>query len=126
MSVVDGGWTGRETRILREARRMTVREFAAHLAVSDRMVSVWEASGARVRPGSLNQAGLDESLRRCSEDERRRFDHGLDLIEAELAAAEHVRLCLVVEVPVGTPAAIMQLTTAVKAAVAQSVRAARR
>jgi predicted transcriptional regulator len=126
MSVVDGGWTGRETRILREARRMTVREFAKHLGVSDRMVSAWEASGVRVRPGPLNQAGLDESLRRCSEEERRRFDHGVDLLEAELAAAEHVRLCLVVDVPVGTPAAIVALTSAVRAAVAQSVRAARR
>lgn len=105
---------------------MTVREFAKHLGVSDRMVSVWEASGVRVRPGPLNQAGLDESLRRCSEDERRRFDHGVDLLETELAAAEHVRLCLVVDVPVGTPAAIVALTSAVRAAVAQSVRAARR
>jgi DNA-binding transcriptional regulator YiaG len=37
-------WSGREVRALREARRMSVREFAAHLGVSDRMVSKWEAS----------------------------------------------------------------------------------
>jgi transcriptional regulator with XRE-family HTH domain len=121
MSVVDGGWTGRETRILRQARRMSVREFAEHLGVSDRMVSKWEASGTLTRPGPLNQGALDESLRRCSEDERRRFDRGLDLLEAELVAAENVRLCLVVDVPVGTPAAIVKLTSAVKAAVAQSL-----
>ena len=30
-------WSGREVRALREARRMSVREFAAHLGVSDRM-----------------------------------------------------------------------------------------
>jgi transcriptional regulator with XRE-family HTH domain len=32
-------WTGREVRALREARRTSVREIAAHLGVSDRMVS---------------------------------------------------------------------------------------
>lgn len=38
-------WSGRETRALREAKRMSVREFAAHLGVSDRAVSKWEAGG---------------------------------------------------------------------------------
>jgi DNA-binding transcriptional regulator YiaG len=28
-------WSGRETRVLREAMRMTIREFAAHLGVSE-------------------------------------------------------------------------------------------
>jgi DNA-binding transcriptional regulator YiaG len=50
-----GRWTGREVRALREARRMSVREFAAHLGVSDRMVSKWEAGGPGLRPRPVNQ-----------------------------------------------------------------------
>ena len=37
-------WTGQEVRILREASRMSVRAFAAHLGVSGRMVSKWGAT----------------------------------------------------------------------------------
>jgi transcriptional regulator with XRE-family HTH domain len=66
-------WTGVEARRLRLARRMSVREFAAHLGVCDRLVSKWEAGGQRMRPREVNQAALDESLRRCTEVERRRF-----------------------------------------------------
>ena len=51
-------WSGREVRALRQARRMSVREFAAHLGISDRMVSKWEAGGDSIRPRSLNQAAL--------------------------------------------------------------------
>ncbi|MGH3433573.1 MAG: hypothetical protein ACRDQB_12135 [Thermocrispum sp.] len=29
---------------------MSVREFAQHLGVSDRMVSKWEAAGGQIRP----------------------------------------------------------------------------
>jgi transcriptional regulator with XRE-family HTH domain len=58
-------WTGREVKLLREARRLSVREFAAHLGVSDRMVSKWEAGGANIRPRPVNQAALDTSLRRA-------------------------------------------------------------
>ena len=54
-------WSGREVRALREARRMSVREFAAHLGISDRMVSKWEAGGDTIRPRPLNQAALDTS-----------------------------------------------------------------
>jgi transcriptional regulator with XRE-family HTH domain len=37
-------WTGVESRALREALRLSVREFAARLGVSDRMVSKWGAT----------------------------------------------------------------------------------
>ena len=59
-------WSGREVRALREARRMSVREFAAHLGISDRMVSKWEAGGETIRPRPLNQAALDTSLSMAS------------------------------------------------------------
>lgn len=67
-------WTGKEIRALREARRMSVRAFAAHLGVSDRMVSKWESSGDTVRPRSLNQAALDTSLASCNAETRARFE----------------------------------------------------
>ncbi len=66
-------WTGREVRALREARRMSVREFAAHLGVSDRMVSKWEAGGSTIRPRPVNQAALDTSLSRAGAEVKARF-----------------------------------------------------
>ncbi|MGH4011611.1 MAG: NB-ARC domain-containing protein [Pseudonocardiaceae bacterium] len=41
-------WSGRETRALREALRMSVRTFAAHLGISDRTVPKWEAGGEQL------------------------------------------------------------------------------
>jgi hypothetical protein len=88
-------WTGREVRALRQARRMSVRIFAAHLGVTGRMVSLWEAAGAKIRPRPVNQAALDMSLL-ADQDARRRFSRevavvagtGDDLVEApEVAAA---------------------------------------
>jgi formylglycine-generating enzyme required for sulfatase activity len=52
---------------------MSVREFAAHLGISDRMVSKWEAGGETIRPRPLNQAALDTSLSLASADIRSRF-----------------------------------------------------
>ncbi len=52
---------------------MSVREFAAHLGVSDRMVSKWEAAGAAIRPRPLNQAALDTSLAMSSAEVKSRF-----------------------------------------------------
>jgi formylglycine-generating enzyme required for sulfatase activity len=67
-------WSGREVRALREARRMSVREFATHLGVSDRMVSKWEASGEAIRPRPMNQAALDTSLAMATPEARTRFN----------------------------------------------------
>lgn len=58
---------------MREARRMTLREFAAHLGVSDRMVSKWEAGRERICPRPVNQAALDTSLARAGIDVQERF-----------------------------------------------------
>ena len=66
-------WSGREVRLLREAMRLTVRDFAAHLGISDRMVSKWESGDGRTRPRLLNQAALDTTLRLTDDAIRRRF-----------------------------------------------------
>jgi formylglycine-generating enzyme required for sulfatase activity len=67
-------WTGRDARALREAKRMSVREFAAHLGVTDRMVSKWEAGGENLTPRPVNQAALDTSLGRCMPAELEKFE----------------------------------------------------
>jgi hypothetical protein len=54
---------------------MSVREFARHLGVSDRMVSKWEAGGEAIRPRPLNQAALDTSLALASPEIKSRFTH---------------------------------------------------
>jgi formylglycine-generating enzyme required for sulfatase activity len=68
-------WSGREVRALREARRMSAREFVAHLGVSDRMVSKWGAGGEGIRPRPLNQSALDTSLALADPDVKTSFTH---------------------------------------------------
>jgi transcriptional regulator with XRE-family HTH domain len=63
-------WTPPVIVGFRQALRMTVREFGAHLGVSHRMVSKWEA-GAYPRPRS--EELLDTALRRASEEAQQRF-----------------------------------------------------
>jgi transcriptional regulator with XRE-family HTH domain len=107
--VTPNEWTGVEARRLRLARRMSVREFAAHLGVTDRIVSRWEAGGYKMRPREVNQAALDESLKRCTAEERQRFRH--------MGADATVRTCLVVELPTDVTAALV-LAAKVREAVA--------
>lgn len=71
-------WSGREARALRDAKRMSIREFAAHLGVHERLVSKWEAGGTRVHPRPVNQAALDTSLARSDEVVRARFAAMID------------------------------------------------
>jgi hypothetical protein len=66
-------WSGHEARALRTARRMSIRDFADHLGVSDRVVSKWEAAGERIHPRPVNQAALDTSLSQCSATTHERF-----------------------------------------------------
>ncbi|WP_039802840.1 helix-turn-helix domain-containing protein [Nocardia araoensis] len=66
-------WSGKEARALRDAKRMSIREFAAHLGVHERLVSKWEAGGVRVHPRPINQAALDTSLARSDDVVRARF-----------------------------------------------------
>jgi formylglycine-generating enzyme required for sulfatase activity len=76
-------WSGREIRALREAKRMSQREFAANLGVNERMVSKWEAGGEKMNPRPVNQAALDSSLATASPDEQARFQEILSLRPGE-------------------------------------------
>jgi formylglycine-generating enzyme required for sulfatase activity len=66
-------WSGIEVRALREAKRMSIREFGAHLGVSERMISKWEAGRENIKPRPVNQAALDTCLARSDPDTRARF-----------------------------------------------------
>jgi formylglycine-generating enzyme required for sulfatase activity len=66
-------WSATEIRALRHARRMSVREFANHLGLSDRAVSKWEAEEDPTRPRPHNQAALDTSLALADTDAQARF-----------------------------------------------------
>ncbi|MFB9298696.1 SUMF1/EgtB/PvdO family nonheme iron enzyme [Kibdelosporangium philippinense] len=60
-------------RALRDAKRMSIREFAAHLGVSERMISKWEAGRENITPRPVNQAALDTCLTRSDPDTKARF-----------------------------------------------------
>jgi hypothetical protein len=93
-------WTGAEVRLLRHARRMSVRQFAEHLGVSDRMVSKWEAAGSAIHPRPVNQQALDESLRRCSPFERNRFDGALTgMPDDSRKPRSPIRWSLIIDLP---------------------------
>ncbi|SCL34904.1 Helix-turn-helix domain-containing protein [Micromonospora pallida] len=66
-------WTGRETRALRQALRMSIRDFAAHLGVAERTVSKWEAGNGTVQPRPEMQAALDTAFDNASGDAQQRF-----------------------------------------------------
>jgi hypothetical protein len=66
-------WTGREARALREAMRMSVRDFAARLGISVRAVSKWEAGGEILVPRPESQSILDTALEGVSPNVRERF-----------------------------------------------------
>jgi formylglycine-generating enzyme required for sulfatase activity len=72
MTTVDR-WSGRDVKALREAKRMSLRQFAKHLGISDRMVSKWEAGGDTIHPRPVNQAALDTSLAQSTPEEQTRF-----------------------------------------------------
>ncbi len=71
MTVVER-WVGREARLLRQAMRLTVRDFAEDLGVNPRTISRWEATGDRT-PGPELQRALDTVLARADPDQRERF-----------------------------------------------------
>jgi transcriptional regulator with XRE-family HTH domain len=72
-------WSGREIRALREAKRMSQREFAARLGVSERMVTKWESGGEKMNPRPINQSALDSFLSDASPDIQARFQELLSL-----------------------------------------------
>ncbi|HIW62067.1 MAG TPA: SUMF1/EgtB/PvdO family nonheme iron enzyme [Candidatus Stackebrandtia excrementipullorum] len=76
-------WTGREAALLRQALRMSLREFARHLGVAERTVSYWERSGDTIVPRYESQAILDACLATAGGDAQRRFKgrlSGLDRV----------------------------------------------
>ncbi|NGM16117.1 DUF5919 domain-containing protein [Verrucosispora sioxanthis] len=79
-------WTGRETRALRQALRMSIRDFSAHLGVAERTVSKWEAGQEAVRPRPEMQAALDTVLDKSAEDVRARFDAAIAPTRGQNAA----------------------------------------
>lgn len=81
-------WSGHEIRALREAKRMSIREFAAHLGVSERMVSKWEAGGEKIHPRPVNQSALDSSLATSSGDDHARFTDLISEVMAAIPAGE--------------------------------------
>ncbi|MEV6690353.1 DUF5919 domain-containing protein [Micromonospora sp. NPDC051196] len=76
-------WTGRETRALRQALRMSIRDFSAHLGVAERTVSKWEAGQETVRPRPEMQAALDTVLGTSADDARSRFDSALAAVDGQ-------------------------------------------
>jgi transcriptional regulator with XRE-family HTH domain/tetratricopeptide (TPR) repeat protein len=66
-------WTGAETKALRQAMRLSVRSFAAHLGVDARTVNKWEARGSSITLLPDSQALLDTALGRAPEDVKTRF-----------------------------------------------------
>ncbi|GAB3074042.1 hypothetical protein [Micromonospora schwarzwaldensis] len=65
-------WTGQRARALRLALRMTFDDFAAHLGVSTRGVTKWEAQ-PDVELAMRTQQLLDVALKRADDDARARF-----------------------------------------------------
>lgn len=89
-------WTGRESRALREANRMSIRSFAARLGVSERMISKWEVGGDRLTPRPVNQAALDELFSACDPEIKARFsmlvrEHGDPARALFLETAQQMR-----------------------------------
>jgi 3-keto-L-gulonate-6-phosphate decarboxylase/transcriptional regulator with XRE-family HTH domain len=74
MGSVVARWTGREARALREAKRMSVREFAAHLGVNDAAVSNWERRGAEAKLRYDTQQLLDTDLIQSGPEVADRFE----------------------------------------------------
>ncbi|WP_242624659.1 orotidine 5'-phosphate decarboxylase / HUMPS family protein [Krasilnikovia cinnamomea] len=70
-------WTGHEAKVLRQARRMSVRRFAAHLGVNPAAVSNWERRGTETRLRYETQEILDTDLAHASNEIRQRFEQAL-------------------------------------------------
>lgn len=67
-------WTGRESRALREAMRLSIRDFADQLGVTARSISKWEAGGPHFVQRPESQEILDTKLRQVSDEVRARFE----------------------------------------------------
>ncbi|MBM0202012.1 orotidine 5'-phosphate decarboxylase [Micromonospora sp. STR1s_5] len=90
MGRVVARWSGLEARALREAMRMSVREFAAHLGVNVNSVSAWEKRGALAQLRFETQQLLDTALAQLDEDGHRRFQLMLNALDASSTASNEI------------------------------------
>ena len=93
LSIEDGGrgapavvlhWTGRESKALRLAMRLSQRAFGALLGVSLPTVARWELGRAAVSP--YGQKALDAQLRDTADDVIERFEGLLKETDAAITA----------------------------------------
>ncbi|MGW3427511.1 hypothetical protein ACWDHW_06080 [Streptomyces melanosporofaciens] len=78
--IVIDQWTGRTTRLLQEALRMTHEEFAAHLGVAVRTVAEWSVN-PHIKPRREMQRLLDTAYERADDRARSRFAQNFAPIE---------------------------------------------
>jgi transcriptional regulator with XRE-family HTH domain len=76
-------WTGAETKALRQAMRLSIRAFAAHLGVDARLVNKWEARGNTITLRPDTQALMDTALNQAPDDAQTRFTRILDSTKQE-------------------------------------------
>jgi transcriptional regulator with XRE-family HTH domain len=67
-------WSRREILALMRALRMSVREFARYIGVTDRIVSKWTSPVGPVIPRPVNQAALDTAYARIDAAAWRRYE----------------------------------------------------
>ncbi|MBP2323789.1 transcriptional regulator with XRE-family HTH domain [Kibdelosporangium banguiense] len=79
-------WTGLETKALRQAMRLSIRDFATHLDVGVRTVARWESRGAGIELAPDSQGLLDTAFARVSEDVKQRFAAALAADESAVDA----------------------------------------
>lgn len=73
MGSVVAKWTGREAKALREAKRMSVRDFASHLGMSEAAVTSWEQRDTEAQLRYETQQMLDTELAQAGSDATNRF-----------------------------------------------------
>jgi tetratricopeptide (TPR) repeat protein len=85
-------WTGREAAALRQARRMSVRGYAASLGVSAAAVANWDSRGELARLNMETQQLLDIDLARAPDDVQQRFASVLgDRYPGDMDQGPHTR-----------------------------------
>lgn len=70
-------WTGREARLLREALRLSQRQFAAALGIAARTVAQWDRVGVGITPRPEFQQMLDVALDRAPDRAVSRFEEAV-------------------------------------------------
>ncbi|MGH3870349.1 MAG: helix-turn-helix domain-containing protein [Pseudonocardiaceae bacterium] len=126
MTTVDR-WTGREAKLLRQALRLSIRDFAAHLGVGARTVNKWEARQADITPLPYMQEVLDTALARASDEAKARFaaTTRVDVPEHETGrrskpAVRGAILPVVVNPSVAVSADLWQMVTTITPGVGQA------